>query len=93
MATQQEINDFLFTVYSVQVRLGNDFSKLLEIEGERDNEFSKTKIILISYYSRILTDYFNQNNYSENNFFTIDEIKEIIQNFNDICNTDYTITL
>ena len=93
MSTQQEINDFLYSIYLVQVKLGNDFSKTLEIEGERDNSFDKTKIIMISFYSRMLTDYFAQDNYSVDNFSTTDEIKEIIRKFNDLCDTAYTIDL
>ncbi len=92
-ATPTEINDFKATIESVQSQIGNSLVTLLSINGRSENEEYLTKFRSINSYVNILIDYFSETNYSVYNFFTIDEIYEIIEHFNDLCNSDYTITL
>ena len=92
-ATSTEINDFKATVESVQSQIGNSLVTMLSINGRSENEEYLTKFRSINSYVNILIDYFSESDYTNNNFFTIDEIYEIIEHFNDLCNTDYTITL
>lgn len=92
-ATPTEINDFKATIMSKQVEIGNTLVTLLSINGRSENGQFLTKFRSINSYSNILIDYFSEDDYENNNFFTIDEIYEIIEHFNDLCNSDYTITL
>lgn len=92
-ATTQDINDFKATIMSSQSQIGNSLVTLLSINGESENSKFLTKFRSINTYSNILIDYFSQDDYANNNFFTIQEIYEIIEHFNDLCNTDYTIIL
>ena len=92
-ASPTEINDFKATIESVQSQIGNTIVKILSINGRSENEDILTKFKLINIYVNIMIDYFSQDDYENNNFFTEDEMYEIIQHFNELCNTDYTITL
>jgi hypothetical protein len=93
MATTQEINDFKATVMSVNTQVGNAFTNALSISGRSENEVYFKKFRSINIYTNILLDYFNETSYGQYNFFTTDEIYEIIEHFNDLSNTDYTINL
>ena len=92
-ATIQEINDFKATIMSSQSEIGNSLVTVLSINGRSENSKFLTKFRSINMYSNILIDYFSQIDYANNNFFTIPQIYEIIEHFNDLCNTNYTITL
>ena len=93
MATTQEINDFKATVMFVQSNIGNTIVNILGLQGRNGNEDLLTKFKLINIYSNIIIDYFSEPNYNLYNFFTTDEMYEIIERFNHLCNTNYTITL
>jgi len=88
-----EINNFKATVQSVQSQIGNTIVNILSINGRSENEDILTKFKLINIYCNILIDYFSQDDYEDNNFFTTDEIWDIIQHFNNLCNTNYNIDL
>jgi hypothetical protein len=92
-ATTQEINDFKATIMAKQSEIGNSLVTLLSINGRSENGQFLTKFRGINSYTNILIDYFSEPDYTNNNFFTVDEIYEIIEHFNDLCNSDYTITL
>ncbi len=92
-ASPTEINDFKATIMSKQVEIGNSLVTLLSINGRSENDQFLTKFRSINSYSNILIDYFSESNYTDNNFFTVDEIYDVIGHFNDLCNSDYTITL
>jgi len=94
MATTEEINDFKATILSVVSVIGNDLTTALSISGRDENNIYFIKFRSISMYVDILIDYFSRDiDYATYNFFTIDEIYEIIDHFNDLTNTDYTIIL
>lgn len=93
-ATTEEINNFKSTILSVVSVTGNDLTTALSISGRDENNIYFIKFRSISMYVDILIDYFSRDTgYATYNFFTIDEIYEIIDHFNDLANTDYTITL
>jgi len=93
MATPTEINNFKATLEVQQAIIGNTITNILSINGRAGNEEILTKFKLINIYSNILLDYFSKTTYNVDNFFTTDEIWEIIEHFNELCNTDYSITL
>lgn len=91
--TQQEINDFKATIYYQQTIVGNAMTKVLQISGRQANEVYLIKFKLINCYANILLSYFSQTDYSNNNFFTTDEILEVLFHFNNLCNTNYNLNL
>ena len=93
MATTQEINDFKASLLVQQTEIGNSLVTLLSINGRSENEQFLTKFRSINSYSNILIDYFSKDDYANNNLFSIEEIYQIIEHFNDLCNSDYSITL
>jgi len=93
MATTQEINDFKATLMWQQTNIGNTIVNILAITGRDGNEELLTKFKLINIYSNIIIDFFSQTPYNQYNFFTIEEIYEVIQRFNHLCNTNYNIEL
>jgi len=93
MTTTQEINDFKASLLVQQTEIGNSLVTLLSINGRSENEQFLTKFRSINSYSNILIDYFSKDDYANNNLFSIEEIYQIIEHFNDLCNSDYSITL
>jgi hypothetical protein len=93
-ATIEEINNFQATIMSVTSNIGNKLTTALSISGREENEVYFNKFRAINTYVNILLDYFSRGvDYETYNFFTVDEIYEIIERFNDLSNTDYTISL
>jgi hypothetical protein len=92
-ATVTEINDFKATVMFKQVEICNILTNILGIGGRVDNNIYLIKLQAINEYCNIIIDYFSESDYENKNFFTITEIKEIIDHFNDLCNSDYTINI
>jgi hypothetical protein len=93
MATPTEINDFKATIQAQQSIIGNTITNILSINGRAENEEILTKFKLINIYGNIIIDYFSKTVYGTDNFFTTDEMWEIIEHFNELCNTDYNIDL
>jgi hypothetical protein len=93
MATVQEINDFKATVMFKQVEICKTLTRILSINGRSENEVYLIKLQGINEYCNIIIDYFSESDYENNNFFTISQIKEIIDHFNDLCNSDYSINI
>jgi hypothetical protein len=92
-ATVQEINDFKATIMFRQVEISNILTNILAIGGRVDNNVYLIKLQGINEYCNILIDYFSETDYENKNFFTVDEIKQIIEHFNDLTNSDYNINL
>lgn len=93
MATDQQINDFKATIMWQQSNIGNTIVNLLGVEGREGNEDYLLKFNLINIYSNIIIDYFSQSPYNIGNFFTIDEIQEVILRLNHLMRTNYSIEL
>lgn len=70
-----------------------------QVELERDKAFvSKEEMVLRRYllilkriYAVILTDYFYVFHTSDANFFTEDEMQIVLDRFNYLCGTEYTV--
>ena len=93
MATDQQVNDFKATIMWQQSNIGNIIVNLLGVEGREGNEDYLFKFKLINIYSNIIIDYFSQSPYNVGNFFTIDEIQEVILRLNHLMRTNYSIEL
>jgi hypothetical protein len=88
-ATLTEINDFKVTVMAKQVEICNILTNILSIGGRFDNEVYLIKLQGINEYCNIIIDYLSESDYENDNFFTLVEFQDIIEHFNDLCNTDY----
>lgn len=69
--------------------------------GHTDLFCERQRVILLSAYLDCVIDYFNpfiianvdDHSYDTNNFFTTDEIRDVMQQLNDICGTFYMVEL
>ena len=93
MATPTEINDFKATIMFKQVEIATILTNALSVGGRFDNNIYLIKLQAINEYCNILIDYFSESDYENKNFFTVDEILDIIEHFNDLCNSNYTIDI
>ena len=93
MATQVQVNNFIATIMWQVSTLGNVLTNLISINGRPKNEFYAFKFKLINIYANVLIDYFRQYPYNVNNFFTTTQAYTLIDQFNTLCDTNYSITL
>ena len=99
-ATLSQVNNY---ISYIRVGIADYVQKvtLKERLGHTDMFCNRQKVILLSAYLDIIVDYFNpfitanveDHSYHENNFFTTDEIRDIMQHINNICNTNYILAL
>lgn len=74
---------------------------LKEKLGHTDLFCERQKVMLLSAYLDCIIDYFtpfllagvDDHSYDTNNFFTTDEIMDVMQHINSICKTNYTLNL
>jgi len=85
-ATQQQIVDYLLNITDVQSDYGKKVAKYCRV-GRPNLKVEFIKIILLSYYVRILEKYFDTTDYTINNFFTTEEAKDIMERINKIAST------
>jgi len=90
-ATPQEINNYL---QAVRYAVSNFSAKVAnkELLGHTDIFCDRQRIILLTSFLEILESYFSQTDYENNNFFTKEEITDVMQHINRICKTDYILT-
>jgi len=93
MASQSDVNNFTSTVMWQVSTLGNILTNLISINGRPKNEFYAMKFKLINMYADVLIDYFSQYPYNVNNFYTTTQVATIIDQFNTLCSTNYSINL
>jgi hypothetical protein len=95
-ATQAQIDTYITDVRSAVA----DYGKALAIQqeiGNHDTWCGRVKLMLLSGYLDCIYDYFLQ--YPEDvdpdttNFFTKEEIRDVMQHINNICKTFYIINL
>jgi hypothetical protein len=99
-ATLAEVNNY---ISSIRVGIADYTEKVCKKErlGHTDMFCNRQKVILLSAYLDCIVDYFNpfiaagvdDGSYDTNNFFTTDEIKDVMQHVNNICGTFYIIIL
>jgi hypothetical protein len=91
-ATQDQINAYLYNIREAYISYGNNLANAQRL-GRTDLSCYQMKFRLLQYFVRIMTDYFDSSNYETINFFTVNEIKDVMQHINNICKTNYTIQL
>lgn len=89
-ATVTEINQYLQDVRSAFVTYGNNLANAQRL-GTDDLECSMMKFRVLKYLIKIVTEYFDSDDYENVNFFTTDEIRDVAQHINDILHTHYMI--
>jgi hypothetical protein len=91
-ATTTEINEYLFNIRSAFVDYGSNLANAQRI-GREDLDCYKMKFRILKYLVRIMVDYFDSSDYENINFFTEAEARDVMQHINNICGTNYMITL
>jgi len=99
-STVTEVNNYISSI-RVAVADSVDDACRKEMLGHTDTFCSRQKVILASAYMDCIVDYFtpfveagvNDGSYANNNFFTTDEIRDVMQHLNNVCGTFYMIEL
>lgn len=100
-ATQIQIDNYIADIRSAFAEYGDSVA-LKQRLGKSDICCDKIKLMLASCYVDCLNDYFLQ--YSDNitegesdvtvyNFFTVSEIRDVMQHLNNICGSNYIIAV
>jgi hypothetical protein len=99
-ATQSEVDTFITNIRTAVTEYGDLISRKQRL-GKSGMKCDIMKLMLLSAYLDCIYDYFLQ--YSTNiddginpssyNFFTIEEIRDVMQHINNICGTFYIIEL
>jgi hypothetical protein len=93
MATPTEIANYLLEIYEAQ-SVFTDSVVLKEKLGHTDIFCDRIKASLLDMYVEIMVNFFViPASYDTDNFFTTDEIKDIMLRINLICDTNYTLNL
>jgi hypothetical protein len=92
MATSEQISDFLTYVTYAQSTF-MDKLNLKERLGHENLFKWRLQNVILGYYIQILVDYFAQAEYDSGNFCTTDEIQDVIDRVNRLCDSNYTIEL
>lgn len=92
MATQGEINTYLSNILYAQSVYMDEVIKRERV-GYKDIFNYRLKSYILNCYINIMVDYFSQTVYDTNNFFTTDEVDDIIDRINVLCDTNYDIVL
>ena len=91
-ASDSEISAYITSIRVAVTEFGNDVAKK-QMLGKRDILCDRIKLMLLSGYLDCIIDYFLQSPYSSNNLFTTDEIHDVMQHINNICGTNYILSL
>ena len=99
-ATLVQVNNY---ISSIRVGISDYVDRVCVRErlGNTNTFCNRQKVILVSAYLDCVVDYFqpfidrdtDDGSYSTNNFFTTEEIRDMMQHINNICGTFYMIQL
>jgi len=89
-ATVEEINGYIYNIRSAQVDYGSKLANAQRL-GTDNLECSQMKFRILKYLVKIITDYFRSDDYENVNFFTTEEVRDVGQQINNICHTEYMI--
>jgi len=93
--TETQINTYITNIRTAVAEYGGLIARKQKL-GESDIWCDKVKLMLVSGYLDCLYDYFLQYpddaDPDETNFFTTDEITDVMQHLNNICGTFYILT-
>ena len=85
-ATYEEIVTYLVDASDAQSDYGQKVAKMHRL-GRHELKIEMIKLILLSYYVRMLEKYFDCDDYEVDNFFTTEQAKDIMERINGICKT------
>ena len=91
-ATTTEINAYLWNIRSAFSDYGSNLANAQRL-GRTDIDCYNMKFRILKYLIRIMVDYFDSSDYENINFFTPAEARDVMQHINNICNTNYMISL
>ena len=89
-ATAEEINGYLYNIRLAMVEYGNNLANAQRL-GTDGLECPAMKLRVLRYLVRIMIDYFDSDDYENVNFFTTEEARDVAQQINNICHTEYMI--
>ena len=91
-ATETEINAYLFNIRTAFADYGSNLANAQRL-GRTDLLCYNMKFRILKYLVRIMVDYFDSSDYENINFFTTAEARDVMQHINNICGTEYMISL
>jgi len=87
MATQSEVNNYLNYVRQEVARYGSQLADLHQ-RGDEPNFPMEIKFMLLVVYNDIADHYLDKwDDANDDNFFTVEEFKDIMRHINAICNS------
>ena len=89
-ATVEEINQYLYNIRTAFVLYGNGVANAQRL-GTNNLECPEMKLRVLRYLVRIQVDYFDSDDYENVNFFTPEEARDVAQQINNICHTEFMI--
>ena len=89
-ATSSEISTYLYNIRLAFVEYGNSVAHAQRL-GTRHLECPFMKLRVLRYLVRILVDYFDSDDYENVNFFTPAEARDVAQQINNICHTEFMV--
>lgn len=92
MITIDDINEYVYCIRTKFVEYGDKLSNAFKL-GKPVTYNDKLKFSLASYFIDIMLDYFDNPSVTDNQFFTIDEIEDIMQHINLIFDSNCWIEL
>ena len=95
-ATTQQILDYLTDIKYAQSEYMDNICKRERL-GHTSLFKYRLRATILNYYVTIMVDYFYQDEgngeYADNNFFTTDEVKDIMNRINSLCDTNFDLEL
>jgi len=89
-ATADEINGYLYNIRLAFVEYGSNLAYAQRL-GTDKLECPEMKLRVLRYLVRIMIDYFDSDDYENVNFFTTEEARDVAQQINNICHTEFMI--
>jgi hypothetical protein len=89
-ATADEINGYLYNIRNAYVEYGSGLAHAQRL-GTDELDCPMMKFRVLRYLVRILVDYFDSDDYENVNFFTTEEARDVAQQINNICHTEFMI--
>ena len=98
-STLTQVNNYISSIRSGVADFADDVCRD-EMLGHTDTFCNRQKLVLASAYMDCIVDYFQPfidvsgaTPYTTSNFFTTDEIRDVMQHLNNVCGTFYMIEL
>ena len=89
-ASALDIANYLTYIMYAQSVYMDDINKREKL-GHTELFKYRLRNTILNDYVKIMIDYFSQSTYNSNNFFTTDEVQDIIDRINVLCDTNYVL--